>query len=163
MRVVFVELNRCIACLNCERTCLFQNIKNKKGTFPTIFVDVDMDRRQIFTGTCLQCEHPACMAVCPTDALNRDSLTTAVVVDRNLCLGCGLCVEACPYGYIRLDDDICSAIKCDLCNGAPKCVQMCMAEALHFGSLKQLAQKKKMYPGLMLGLRAIPGVENDHR
>ena len=107
---------------------------------------------------------PACAEVCPVDALKPDpDFGGVTTVDIEKCIGCKNCVEACPYGYIRLDDDICSAIKCDLCNGTPKCVQMCMAEALHFGSLKQLAHKKKMYPDLMLGLRAIPGNENDHQ
>ena len=89
MKVVFVELDRCIACLSCERACLFLQAELKKGDSPNIFVNVDMDRRRIFTGTCLQCETALCMEVCPVSALTRNPETEAVVVDKEKCLGCG--------------------------------------------------------------------------
>jgi len=95
------------------------------------------------------------------DALTRHPETTAVVVDKEQCIGCGLCVEACPFGYMQLDKSIKQAIKCDLCGGNPVCVQMCMANALHYGSINSLAELKCKHPDLRLGLRAVPDNEDD--
>jgi len=55
-----------------------------------------------------------------------------------------------------MDDSLGKATKCDLCDGTPKCVQMCMAGALHFGSINSLAEHKRKQTDLRLGLRAVP-------
>ena len=101
------------------------------------------------------------MEACPVDAIKRDPETTAVVVDKEICIGCGDCVEACPFGYMHLDDYLQTATKCDLCGGNPKCVQVCMARALHFGSIDSLAELKRTQTGLRLGLRAVPSPKGD--
>lgn len=163
MNVVFVELDRCIACLSCEQACLFQQAEQNRGDRPNIFVNVDMNRRQIYTGTCLQCKTALCMEVCPVSALTRDPETEAVVVDKEKCLGCGICVTACPFGYMHLDEPLRKAAKCDLCGGNPKCVQVCMARALHFGSINSLAELKRKQTDLRLGLRAVPDHEDDEQ
>ena len=156
MNVVYVELDRCIACLSCERACLFYHADQHSGWSPNIFVHVDMERRRIHAGTCPQCENALCAEVCPVDAIKRDPETKALVVDKHVCLGCGMCVAACPLGYMNLDTSFGKATKCDLCGGTPKCVQMCMAGALHFGSINSLAERKRRQTDLRLGLRAIP-------
>ena len=161
MNVVYVELDRCIACLSCERACMFQQADRNRGWSPNIFVRVDMDRRRIYAGTCLQCETALCLEVCPVNAITRDPKTSAVIVDRELCLGCGMCVSACPFGYMHMDDSLGKATKCDLCGGTPKCVQMCMAGALHFGSINSLAEHKRNHIVCRLGLRAVPVVEGN--
>jgi Fe-S-cluster-containing dehydrogenase component len=94
------------------------------------------------------------MEVCPVSAISRDPETAAVVVDDQICLGCGMCVAACPFGYMLLDDTLRIATKCDLCGGNPKCVQMCMAKALHFESMNNLAERRRKQADLHLGLRA---------
>lgn len=161
MNVVIVEIDRCIACFSCERACQFHQMEQKRSWSPNIFVNVDMDLRRIFTGTCLQCETAVCMDVCPVDALTRDPQTSAVIVEKEICLGCGLCVAACPYGYIQLDEPFRKATKCDLCGGNPTCVQVCMAEALHFENINSLAERKRKQADVRLGLRAIPVTEGD--
>ncbi len=161
MNVVFVEIDRCIACLSCERACLFRQAERDGSWSPNIFVTVDMGRRRIYAGTCLQCETALCMEVCPVNALTRDPETDAVVVDKKMCLGCGMCVTACPFGYILLDESRRKATKCDLCGGNPKCVQMCMAGALHFGDINSLAELKRRKADLRLGLRAVPADPED--
>jgi carbon-monoxide dehydrogenase iron sulfur subunit len=162
MNVVYVELDRCIACLSCERACLFQQAARNMGWSPNIFIRVDMERRRIYAGTCLQCETALCLEACPVNAIKRDPETTAVVVDDVICLGCGMCVAACPFGYMHLDDSFRKATKCDLCGGNPKCVQMCMAKALHFGSINSLAERKRKQTDLRLGLRAVPAQKDDN-
>ena len=155
MNVVYIEIDRCIACLSCERVCFFHQAQAHKSHASGIFVHVDMDLRRIFTVTCRQCEVAMCMKACPTGALNRDSQTHAVVVDKNLCIGCGLCVAACPFGSIQLDGLQRVATKCDLCGGHPRCVDVCMAKALHFGNIKELAELKRKRTDSRFGIRAI--------
>jgi Fe-S-cluster-containing dehydrogenase component len=156
MNLVYVELDRCIACFSCQQACQFQQASQNSGCSPNIFVHVDMERRKIYTGTCLQCETAPCLEVCPISGITRDPETAAVIVDKEICLECGTCVAACPFGYMHLDESIQAATKCDLCGGDPKCVQVCMANALHFESINSLAERKRKQADLRLGIRAVP-------
>jgi Fe-S-cluster-containing dehydrogenase component len=162
MNVVWVELDRCMAGLSCERACQFQRARQNrgKGWLANIFVAVDIQRRRIYAGTCLQCDRALCIAACPVDALRRDPETTAIVADNKVCIGCSVCVLACPFGYMQLDESLHKATKCDLCGGHPKCVQMCMAGALHFCSIDALAERKNRQADLRMGLRAVPQVDD---
>lgn len=143
MKVVYVDVSRCLGCMSCQRICTFQQARKCNGRSPSIWVSVDMDRRKIFTSTCLQCHTAWCLKACPTGALARDPETQAVVVNERVCVGCGMCVIACPFGNIQMDPGIRIATKCDLCGGHPECVQVCMAQALHFGDLNELAEIKR--------------------
>jgi Fe-S-cluster-containing dehydrogenase component len=96
------------------------------------------------------------MEVCPSGALTRDTKTHAVVVDKSRCVGCGLCVTACPFGSIQVDGLHQVAFKCDLCGGSPLCVQVCMAGALHFGSLRELGRLRRRQGDRNLAIRAVP-------
>jgi len=143
MKVVYVDVNRCLGCMSCQRVCIFHQARKCNGQTPNIWVSVDMDRRKIFTSTCLQCRSAACLKACPVGALSRDPETQAVVVNERVCVGCGVCVIACPFGNINMEPRIRVAAKCDLCGGSPECVQVCMAQALHFGDLNELAEIKR--------------------
>jgi Fe-S-cluster-containing dehydrogenase component len=76
---------------------------------------------------CLQCEEPECTTVCMKSAIAKGD-DGIVRVDKDKCIGCRMCVVACPYGAITsFDGDI---IKCDLCDGEPVCVKYCSTEAV---------------------------------
>jgi Fe-S-cluster-containing hydrogenase component 2 len=91
---------------------------------------------------CQQCADAPCLEACPEEAISRDAKTDAVVVDQDLCIQCGSCVNACVIGLdavaseqklaIRLDEDTQFPLKCDLCGGNPQCVKFCPTEALVF-------------------------------
>lgn len=90
---------------------------------------------------CKHCENPACMAVCPADAISRKE--HCVVIDAEKCMGCKSCMDACPFGAINMTVQMghtqadgaekMVANKCDLCYGnasGPACVRVCPTEAL---------------------------------
>lgn len=143
MKVVFVESDRCMGCRNCERVCAFQRGGGFKTEDANIFVHIEMVKRTIFTRTCMHCENAPCLESCPTDAIKRCEKTNAVIVDEKECIGCKVCVTACPFGNMHFDNDRAVAAKCDLCLGDPVCVKNCMAMALQFGDINELAEMKR--------------------
>lgn len=80
--------------------------------------------------TCRQCEDEPCIKACPENALVRDLHTGAIIVVDQNCTGCSACVEACPFGVIKLHPDTNKAIKCDLCGGDPACIKKCPFDVL---------------------------------
>ena len=74
---------------------------------------------------CAQCEDAPCVSSCPVDALSINDDTNAVIVDRDKCISCGSCIEACPGKVPFLHPDNNKAVICDLCEGDPECVKVC--------------------------------------
>jgi formate dehydrogenase iron-sulfur subunit len=95
---------------------------------------------------CKHCTHAACLDVCPTGALFRTEFGT-VVVQQDICNGCGYCIPACPYGVIDQREGDGRAWKCTLCYdriGAgqqPACAQACPTESIQFGELDELRRR----------------------
>lgn len=78
--------------------------------------------------TCRQCDSPECLYACPEEAIYVDEETGARVIDRDKCIGCKLCIEACPQypnTPIRYDQQNGICVKCDLCDGDPICLKFC--------------------------------------
>jgi formate dehydrogenase iron-sulfur subunit len=95
---------------------------------------------------CKHCTHAACLDVCPTGALFRTEFGT-VVVQEDICNGCGYCVPACPYGVIDKREEDGRAWKCTLCydrlknDQTPACAQACPTESIQFGPLDELRER----------------------
>ncbi|MFE7174127.1 4Fe-4S dicluster domain-containing protein [Streptomyces sp. NPDC057616] len=95
---------------------------------------------------CKHCTHAACLDVCPTGALFRTEFGT-VVVQEDICNGCGYCVPACPYGVIDQRKEDGRVWKCTLCYdrlGAglePACAKACPTESIRFGPLDELRER----------------------
>ena len=101
---------------------------------------------------CKHCTNAACLDVCPTGALFRTEFGTVVVQD-DICNGCGYCVPACPYGVIdrRIGDqntkNVGIAQKCTLCydrlgnDQTPACAQACPTQSIQFGTLDELRER----------------------
>jgi len=100
-----------------------------------------------FPKSCLHCEVPACVTVCPTGASYKRVEDGIVLVNPDTCIGCKLCSWACPYGAREYDHDGGVMKKCTLCidriynenleeaDRVPACVSTCPASARHFGDL----------------------------
>lgn len=169
-----IDLEKCVGCHGCSVACKQANgtrpgvmrshvERGTEGTYPNA-------ERVIRPMLCMLCEKPPCVAVCPTKASVIRDEDGIVVIDEEECIGCGTCVEACPYGARFLIENVedgyfgsgfneyeaavyvdvpekC-ADKCDFCIGHskdgipdPVCVKACMAEARFFGPLDDI---KKM-------------------
>ncbi|GAA0284160.1 4Fe-4S dicluster domain-containing protein [Rhodovulum strictum] len=99
-----------------------------------------------FPRTCLHCENPPCVPVCPTGA-SRQRADGIVEIVAERCMGCGLCAWACPYGARELDPVAGTMRKCTLCANRiddparsederiPACVRACPTGARHFGDI----------------------------
>jgi formate dehydrogenase iron-sulfur subunit len=95
---------------------------------------------------CKHCTHAACLDVCPTGALFRTEFGT-VVVQEDVCNGCGYCVPACPYGVIDQRKDDGRVFKCTLCYDRlgdglePACAKACPTKSIQFGALDELRER----------------------
>jgi len=95
---------------------------------------------------CKHCTHAGCLDVCPTGALFRTEFGT-VVVQEDICNGCGYCIPACPYGVIDQRKDDGRAWKCTLCYDrlrddlAPACATACPTQSIQFGPLEELRER----------------------
>ena len=95
---------------------------------------------------CKHCTHAACLDVCPTGALFRTEFGT-VVVQPDVCNGCGYCVPACPYGVIDQREEDGRVFKCTLCydrlkdGQTPACAQACPTESIQFGEVSELRER----------------------
>ncbi len=95
---------------------------------------------------CKHCTHAACLDVCPTGALMRTEFGT-VVVQSDVCNGCGYCIPACPYGVIDQRKEDGRAWKCTLCYDRldagmePACAKACPTDSIQFGPLDELRER----------------------
>jgi formate dehydrogenase iron-sulfur subunit len=95
---------------------------------------------------CKHCTHAACLDVCPTGALMRTEFGT-VIVQSDVCNGCGYCIPACPYGVIDRREEDGRAWKCTMCYdrlGAgmePACAKACPTDSIQYGPLDELRER----------------------
>jgi tetrathionate reductase subunit B len=106
----------------------------EKGVYPSV-------SRNFLPRLCNHCSTPNCVSVCPTGATWKREEDGIVVVDKDICIGCKYCVQACPYDMRFLNEDTGTADKCDFCihrvsqGILPACVEACPSRARTFGDL----------------------------
>ena len=139
-----MNVQRCIDCKKCVEACRAAN--GTPESLParrhiTYFTDKYGIERAISL-SCMHCEKPACMTVCPAGAITKEA-GGIVVVNKERCIGCKYCYQACPFEAPHYDGV--SMYKCDYCFGAgvalgdaPNCVRACTTQALKFGKLDDL-------------------------
>lgn len=139
-----MDLSRCIDCRACLVACSVENnvpmnhtriwVKDLgvKGEFPNL-------QRTFVPYNCMHCTNPPCVDVCVSGATYKSQENGLVLVDQEACIGCGFCVEACPYGARYLDEKRGVVDKCTGCiqrlevGGQPACVATCLGGARMFG------------------------------
>lgn len=164
-----IDTARCIGCHTCAITCKHENNLPRDIWWNRILTDggACMDtpsgewpdnEMSYLPVNCQHCENPACTKVCPVKATRKDSDTGIVLQDYDKCIGCRMCVAACPYTGVRsfnweepgyaIDFPVGGNVathqkhtveKCILCNHRvadgmePACIAACPARARHFG------------------------------
>jgi len=167
----FTDTSLCIGCKACEVACKEWNhvpdsIQELTGMSydntidlgantwrhvqfieqPTQIEDEDGFRWLMSSDVCKHCTEAACLDVCPTGALFRTEFGT-VVVQEDVCNGCGYCVTACPFGVIDQRKDDGRVWKCTLCydrlrgDMEPACAQACPTNSIQFGELDELRER----------------------
>ncbi|WP_336487926.1 4Fe-4S dicluster domain-containing protein [Methylobacterium nigriterrae] len=97
----------------------------------------------MMSDVCKHCHHAPCMEACPTGALFKTEFDT-VVVQQDVCNGCGYCVPACPFGVVEVSKLDGKAHKCTLCYDRlkgglePACAKSCPTDSIQFGELSDL-------------------------
>jgi formate dehydrogenase iron-sulfur subunit len=120
-------------------------IEQRKPLDPQTTLQGDV-RWLMSSDVCKHCTHAACLDVCPTGSLFRTEFGT-VVVQEDICNGCGYCIPACPYGVIDQRKGDGRAWKCTLCYDrltvgmTPACAQACPTESIQFGPLDELRER----------------------
>jgi formate dehydrogenase iron-sulfur subunit len=104
-----------------------------------------LDKWVFMSDVCKHCTHAGCLDACPTGALIRTEFET-VIVQADVCNGCGYCVPACPFGVIDRDQIDGRAAKCTLCYDRlqdglePACAKACPTDSIQFGPYDELVE-----------------------
>jgi formate dehydrogenase iron-sulfur subunit len=104
-----------------------------------------LDKWLFMSDVCKHCTHAGCLDACPTGALIRTEFET-VIVQADVCNGCGYCVPACPFGVIDRDQFDGRAAKCTLCYDRlrdgmePACAKACPTDSIQFGRYDELVE-----------------------
>ncbi len=121
---IYRNYEYCSGCRRCEIAC---SLKHEGKIWP------EASRVRVFMlvpgievpHLCAQCHDYPCVEACPVGALSTSRETGAVLVDKDKCIACGKCIDACPgkIPFIHPADNY--AVICDLCGGDPECVKAC--------------------------------------
>jgi Fe-S-cluster-containing hydrogenase component 2 len=141
-KMLIVDPARCTGCRSCETVCStfregesnLHKCRIKVVRFPEEFF--------FYPVVCQQCETPLCAVPCPTAALKKDSQTGLVEFIRARCVGCKMCLTACPFGAISLVDGY--PVKCDLCGGEPACTRLCEPGAITLGDAEAMGRSQRL-------------------
>lgn len=131
-KILVVSPEKCSSCRSCELACSFAHEDafdpSKSRVHAFIWERLGLGVPLM----CMHCEDAPCMKVCPTGALERDLATNGVLWLKQKCIGCKLCVSACPFGNINYDVKTKRVLKCDLCDGDPACAKACPNAAIEY-------------------------------
>lgn len=148
---LIVNTDDCVGCNACEVACKQEHGLPVGPRWIRVYPDSPreiegkLQLRYIVTH-CLHCRRPPCKDACPVEAITKRE-DGIVLIDRELCIGCKDCIEACPLGVMQFDQEKGIAQKCDLCVARldrglpPACVAACPSHCIHFGDTKEITEK----------------------
>jgi formate dehydrogenase iron-sulfur subunit len=147
---MLVDVTKCIGCWWCYAACRkYNNLgetdlpekedapKLTEDTWSTLFTVEQNGEWSYRKQACMHCTEASCESVCPTGAISHNG--AAVEINQEWCIGCGYCVQACPFGVPHKDEYTGTARKCTFCidrinNGeVPACAEACPVGAIQYG------------------------------
>ncbi len=143
-KILVIHPEKCVGCGSCELGCSFKQEETFNPSKSRVTVLRWLRESLSVPLTCLQCDEPACEKVCMVGAISKDAKSGLVSVDEETCVGCRLCVSACPFGGMNYDLEAKRVYKCNLCDGEPECAELCPTDALEFQPASEsLVNRKK--------------------
>ena len=153
MKRIYIIKEKCTGCMNCVVACQ----KTHAGSeFYSPIRDSEPSRiylqaveKSPVPLVCRHCDEPACVKACMTGAMRKDDESGIVSNEFNInkCVGCWMCVMACPFGVIspKQDGDRKIAVKCDMCmkRGYPACIESCPTGAIVYMEEDEFAELKR--------------------
>lgn len=136
---IFRDYLRCSGCRRCEIACSLHHEGKMWPEASRIRVFMLVPGVEI-PHLCAQCHDYPCVSACPVDALSVSDETIAVLVDKDKCISCGKCIDACPGKIPFLHPGDNKAVICDLCGGDPECVKIC--QEARFDALVSLRERR---------------------
>ena len=142
---IVTDLDRCTGCHACTVACAEEN-RLKPAVFWTRVHEIGPDgsfpelHMHFLPLACQHCADPVCVKVCPTGASHKRN-DGVVLIDRDKCIGCQRCQQACPYAIQYFDTETKKMEKCTLCahlvdrGDSPACVTTCTTGARLFGDI----------------------------
>src|SRR5512139_2996620 len=167
-----IDPRRCIDCRACLVACRAENdvpLDNTRiwvydqgvaGEFPNL-------TQQFVPYNCMHCDNPPCVEACPSQATYKRQEDGIVVIDQEACIGCGLCLPACPYHVRYINAQTGKADKCNAClqrtaqGEAPACVATCVGGSRLFGDLNDPTSEASIALAQARTVKRLPAVGVD--
>jgi len=130
-KTFFIRADSCTGCELCQIACSMAKEKAPDPARARISVNRLVMDGLMIPHICLNCKKPACIEACRRKAIIKDAQTGWVTIDRERCNNCTLCVAACPFSAPVVTPEK-EVVLCDVCEGNPKCVEMCPTGAVQF-------------------------------
>ena len=159
LKKIKINLDKCLGCKACEIACAKEHASSenladaaKEDPKPKSRIKIQrgirirdeeerrapfgeskkkLPKRAIYALRCRHCSNPRCVDACITGALRKEK-DGVVIHEGDKCVGCWMCIMACPYGAIKRDPASKIILKCDFCPGrrTPACVEACKTDAI---------------------------------
>jgi Fe-S-cluster-containing dehydrogenase component len=194
------DATRCVGCKACMTTCKRVNLDSGNLAYEKAPFDQDglWDAPDDLSGdtrtliklykasptkwsyvkhSCMHCQKPSCVSVCPVSAMTRDPINGIVTYDKDICIGCRYCQIACAFSIPRFqwDKALPQIVKCDMCKstelprtGTTGCASVCPVDAIHFGkrgdllaeARRRLAAQPEKYIQYVYGEHELGGLNH---
>jgi len=146
MRVKYamvIDSSKCFNCKACIISCQLANGVPSGSYRNWIKTTADGNRTKAHfqPGNCMHCDNPTCVDACPTSATYKDEKDGTVKINAKLCINCGSCIPACPYGARYSHPEKLIVDKCNFCEErrirgeSIACVHVCPTQARRFGNI----------------------------